>query len=326
MTKRRDQTYDIMKGIGIILVLLGHVWQWNGTIIYSFHMPMFFIVSGCFTKSFDEAKGNIPQTILRYIKRLYVPFFVSTMLMALWFVFKAINKTKYTSAIITTLLSALWGSVTVLETPFGKVCVGALWFLMALLSAKILFLFVSKCGKWTGLVCLVLSPLAVYFFSFQFLIPWCLLHGVAALPFIYVGWWWRRHKEEIPLWAGLVLVVCWVAAILFSRMEMACLSFGCYPLDLLGALGGTWVVFHISRWLGCHSDYIARVLVVIGLYSLVIYCWHSIDITVNMFRQLLRLAGVPESAIVTEYILRYTFTFAAAYLSIKIPILKKVFA
>ena len=41
--------YDIIKGIGIMLMVLGHtcgqpLYNW----IYSFHMPLFFIVSGLF--------------------------------------------------------------------------------------------------------------------------------------------------------------------------------------------------------------------------------------------------------------------------------------
>ena len=330
MIGQRDNTYDVIKGIGIILVLLGHVWQWNGTLIESFicsfHMPLFFVVAGCFTKSYDEAKGNVQGTILHYIRRLYVPFLVSTLLMVLWFVFKTINNPKYANDIITTLISALWGSVTILETPFGNVGVGALWFLMALLSAKIFFLFVSKWGKWTGLICLIVSPLAVYIYSFKLLIPWCMLHGIAALPFIYAGWWWRRHERAVPLWVCILLMICWIVAILFSNLEMVYLSFGCYPLDILGAIGGTRVVFCFSKWISSHSTTVGRVLAVIGLYSLAIYCWHSIDITASIFRQLLRLVRLPESAVVAEYILRYTATFAAAYLSIKLPILKKVYA
>ena len=327
---QREQTYDIMKGIGIILVQLGHIWQWGGTVphtvICSFHMPLFFIVAGCFTKSYDEAKGNVQGTILHYIRRLYVPFLVSTLLMVLWFVIKTINNAKYANNIITTFFSAFWGSVTILETPFGNVGVGALWFLMALLSAKIFFLFVSKWGKWTGLICLIVSPLAVYLYSFKLLIPWCMLHGIAALPFIYVGWWWRKHEGTVPLWACVLLVICWVLAILFSNLEMMYLSFGCFPLDILGAIGGTWVVFRVSKWISGNSTAVTRVLVVIGLYSLAIYCWHSIDITASIFLQLLHLVGLPECAVVAEYILRYTATFAAAYLSIKLPILKKVYA
>lgn len=41
---------DIAKGIGIILVLAGHTYNYNcvGPIVNTFHMPLFFIISGFF--------------------------------------------------------------------------------------------------------------------------------------------------------------------------------------------------------------------------------------------------------------------------------------
>ena len=53
--KKRDINIDICRGIGILLVILGHQFQnWDLTylmqFIYSFHMPLLFIISGIFLK------------------------------------------------------------------------------------------------------------------------------------------------------------------------------------------------------------------------------------------------------------------------------------
>lgn len=45
----RDRSIDAAKGIAIILVVLGHVCTgipWLVKWIYSFHMPLFFMISG----------------------------------------------------------------------------------------------------------------------------------------------------------------------------------------------------------------------------------------------------------------------------------------
>ena len=45
---------DVAKGIGILLVMLGHILPNNSflrMIIYSFHMPLFFILSGLVIKN-----------------------------------------------------------------------------------------------------------------------------------------------------------------------------------------------------------------------------------------------------------------------------------
>ena len=56
---------DCIKGIGIFLVVLGHIYKDNyiGQWIYSFHMPLFFMLSGylMYTKSVDwkSRRSNI---------------------------------------------------------------------------------------------------------------------------------------------------------------------------------------------------------------------------------------------------------------------------
>lgn len=54
MEKQRDDHIDVIKGIGIILVVFGHNWivlKEKGELfqaIYSFHMPLFFFIAGIF--------------------------------------------------------------------------------------------------------------------------------------------------------------------------------------------------------------------------------------------------------------------------------------
>lgn len=45
----RDTVYDNAKGIGLILVILGHLLPFGNlqsSIVYSIHMPLFFYISG----------------------------------------------------------------------------------------------------------------------------------------------------------------------------------------------------------------------------------------------------------------------------------------
>ena len=70
MTKQRLEYIDIIKGIGIFLVVLGHVttnqnvYHFN----YAFHMPLFFIISGMFLH-------DKPQFIRKQAKSLLLPYF-----------------------------------------------------------------------------------------------------------------------------------------------------------------------------------------------------------------------------------------------------------
>ena len=51
MGKTRVVTFDILKGIGILLVIVGHTFMKEiGPCIQAVHMPLFFIVAGFFYK------------------------------------------------------------------------------------------------------------------------------------------------------------------------------------------------------------------------------------------------------------------------------------
>lgn len=66
VAKARYSSLDIAKGLGIILVVLGHIIPeniWARSIIYSFHMPLFFLISGFFPAKNDE------QFFWGYLKR-----------------------------------------------------------------------------------------------------------------------------------------------------------------------------------------------------------------------------------------------------------------
>lgn len=70
----RVEAIDIAKGIGIILVYFGHIPPTPDikTFIYSFHMPLFFFLSGIFM---DEKKYDFKSFFISRCKTLLIPLF-----------------------------------------------------------------------------------------------------------------------------------------------------------------------------------------------------------------------------------------------------------
>src|SRR5690606_24273652 len=70
--KMRDDKIDIAKGLGIFLVIWGHNLNtgYIGTIIYSFHMPLFFMLSGIFHKQ----ASSIMKMVKSKSRSLLLPF------------------------------------------------------------------------------------------------------------------------------------------------------------------------------------------------------------------------------------------------------------
>jgi len=82
MTHKEINTSDwilIAKGIGILLVVIGHFnpessptyWTNLRSVIYSFHMPLFFLLSGYL---YSHGKYTYKQLLSNKIKRLVYPF------------------------------------------------------------------------------------------------------------------------------------------------------------------------------------------------------------------------------------------------------------
>lgn len=73
--RQRDLRLDILKGIGIILMVMGHANASSRSFIYLFHMAVFFIASGWLYRE-DAAKSGagIWRFVRRRILSLYVPY------------------------------------------------------------------------------------------------------------------------------------------------------------------------------------------------------------------------------------------------------------
>ena len=85
--KERNKQMDVLLCLGVILVVLGHVgtdsWKtklFGWFVIYSFHMPMFFFISGYFYK--EEREKAYGHTILRLIKKFVIPYYIWNLIYA----------------------------------------------------------------------------------------------------------------------------------------------------------------------------------------------------------------------------------------------------
>ena len=82
--KKRFPEFDIAKGIGVILVGIGHSpgLPFGGLLfIHSFHVPLYFFISGIFVK--DREETSFPKALLKNIKGLLLPYFVFSFLFLL---------------------------------------------------------------------------------------------------------------------------------------------------------------------------------------------------------------------------------------------------
>ena len=86
MSKQRIEYIDIARGVGILLVVMGHndfslVSPFAYKLIYSFHMPLFFFLSGYFLNTtigfWDFFKKRFNTLIKPYLFTLFLIYFIS---------------------------------------------------------------------------------------------------------------------------------------------------------------------------------------------------------------------------------------------------------
>ena len=71
---QRIDSIDILKGIGILLVVLGHTRFAGTSYIYLFHMAVFFMASGYFYKErYSDSLKDLGKAVIKRIRGLWVP-------------------------------------------------------------------------------------------------------------------------------------------------------------------------------------------------------------------------------------------------------------
>lgn len=288
---QRKPAFDVMKGIAVLLMVWEHcnlhMLPYEHAIIYSFHMPLFFLLGGYFAKdvfSFDGF-GNITK---KNAKRLLLPYAVTFILLILWGFLQSILKHEW-SLVARYVITLFWASGDVLEYTSGFVTAGPTWFLIALFWTREFFhciqVLANKLStKYREIIvigiCLILSLLAKEIYPIVQPLPFGILPGITALIFYAIGWFVRKYT--IPWYIFVISTICWPLSICFGGIEL----YGCqfsFPLDLIGACGATYVIYKFCDALCTfnnkfnllqNSPYFLKWC---GLNSLSILCMHTFE-------------------------------------------------
>lgn len=284
--KRRIGYLDIAKGIGIILVIIGHcdaLPYWAVRIIFSVHMPLFFILSGfTFSKKNSE---NLKVFFIKNVKMLLVPYLIAAGLIIAFFTVRAILfYGDVWNTFLTWLAAGIYGSgglrpafVDTLGIPFTSI--GALWFLLALFFARMIFAFILKSKA------VLLWVMAVFFAGFLSTeklgwMPFDIQAGMCAVLFLYIGY--IIKEKDLFNWKNIhwslkiIMLLIWLYCCKYcGQLWMVSNTFNDGFLDVIGAVCGTFVIIYISQGLEKVSV-ISKAFSFIGKNSLGILCGHII--------------------------------------------------
>lgn len=258
MQKDRIPYLDYSRVFVAYLVVFGHLLPiYNHIprdIIYAFHMPFFFLVSGMLHK----LNGTIQWK--KYLRTIGIPLLFFNLLFFIivnpfFFRYVYLNELVHVDTYWEAFLSGfsrLWDFI--LGT--GNLPSGVTWFLVALLWCKLL-MDVIYCHKKLGWGVFTVLFFVTIGLHIKFLL---IRNGMMAFPFYYVG---CRYKVEIEkminrpytiLYAGLCLIILTGLVFLNGRVSVYSVNFGsnhlptymCVPLFYITAMVGSLMMLFIS--------------------------------------------------------------------------------
>ena len=234
MERRKD--LDFAKGVGIILMVLGHCYsEGNGGALkiwfYSFHMPLFFLVSGMLVQS----KERIPfgHFICKRARGLLLPYFI-------WGIAAAL----YLSIMGRRSFDWFWGCLVQVATFQG---LSAMWFLPCLFFAEILFYIgrlLYERNQFLGYGAFVLMIATGFFYPPANEYIEIILHSCTGASFLWLGWLLAKPFSQSCksyIWAA-VFVLHLILSQLNGQVDMLSRSYGHFVLFYLNAVLGTWLI------------------------------------------------------------------------------------
>lgn len=276
--KNRIGYLDILRCMGIILMVLGHVGvnalpnKW----IHAFHMPLFFIVSGFFFKV-----RPVGENLLRKARTLLVPYLVIG-------IFHVVVQSIRKGFDIEFLRIFLFENTADPGVPIA----GALWYLTAAFTADIVFNAIitrriSEVMKNAIIAAVAVSGMACAVFL-PFRLPYAIDAGMVGVGFFRIGWIIKEKRQsfdKIPfVFSVLGLLVFSALALINGSVNMRTGQYAIWLLFWLNAVGITLSLWGISKsvyyWLnnGGRFRRLINWMCGVGKYSIVYLCFNQICI------------------------------------------------
>lgn len=261
--KNRVVYMDIVKAFAIIAVVIGHSESPFTPIVYLYHIPLFFFISGYF---FSDYYSKAPFLLLkRRLKTLYIPFIgYELFFLILHNVFFTLNiysdKVGYEDTVshLYTIQDFSINAVKILAFIGTEQLAGPLWFILSLFTVNLLFVFISY------LTTKYIRENPEYFRFFviflAFLIGNITTHygfknyynlntSLVALLIFYMGYTFRKleHKTYFNLYLLIISSLFLVMSSLYGPIDMASNTYLSPSFLIVNSLAGVYINIHLAK-------------------------------------------------------------------------------
>lgn len=246
--KKRIDWIDWAKAIAIFLMVIGHCWNTPKWLIYficSFHMPVFFIVSGYLYK---------PRDIVRSLASFVMPvlFFTIITYFYRFFLLENCSFQEYYHK------TAIWGY----SASTGMNCFAGIWFIQVLLTIRLLLGdipgldFIKKYYKAIAVIIVfVVGIISIYQDHYDGLF---VLYAIPSFPFVAVGIYLKEKNWSPQQLKWKYVIPMAFLFIVLSQVNKGYSIYGChfgysYFIFFAVALMGCFSLFKICSVSGCND-------------------------------------------------------------------------
>lgn len=239
---KRLNYLDYIKGVGILLVVLGHIYDVSHPVriwIYSFHMPLFFIISGILIEHTNIKNRDLKKIIISKFKHLIIPYICFELLAIL-------------IIMIQNDFSLFSLKVNIAESILMYCKAGATWFLPCLFVAEVVFIIMIKYinNKNINIMLSVLIFVIPFILKIDNHYLIVILRCFTALGYISIGYFGYNLiiNKEIDFKFIILLFLCNMSISYFNGfIDLWNLNFKNPILYFLGSISGVLFIIYSFR-------------------------------------------------------------------------------
>lgn len=206
-TVKRNEFLDILKGIAIILVVVGHCIQYGSghnymtnslyfsdfvfKLIYSFHMPLFMLISG-YLFYYSVKKNSFKYNLINRLKTTIVPIFTYTLICYM------LNKSLYFD--IESFLSNMFLN---------------LWYLWAIFWCSLIVLLVEQAKKMKNILYTLIYLIMFFIPNIYNFHLYCFMYVFFILGFLFNKYNLKEYFKHRLRFASLISIIIFIILFMF---------------------------------------------------------------------------------------------------------------
>lgn len=288
-TKRID-FIDCAKGFAILLVIIGHTVREGGplcailrAVIFSFHMPLFFILSS-YTFRLSKDSNEFINKTKKAAVHLLVPVIVLFVLNSCYCLYTNSSQFYDIHFWRERLFSLIYSSgVQTFYGNFNVPAIGMPWFFVALFCGRSLYDYLHlRLGDSNYLfgVCILLSLIGTVL-GYTMWLPFSMDIVLAIMPLFYYGDNMKKEKYNQSI---IISFICWAVLFLLTSpgfstwtyLELSVRRYPLYPICFIAAIYGTILICNISKKV-VGLGVVTSPLLFIGKNSFYLFAVHCAD-------------------------------------------------